>query len=98
MVKSFYPTSSNFFLFNFNIHRVTNFENIPYIVMVNAICKTVKLSQLKKLQILQNINNLMFQVIFIFSDLILIKQIIVSSTISGVGGKRFSKNAARENE
>ena len=66
--------------------------------MVNAICKTVKPSHLKKLQILQNIHNLMSQVIFIFSDLILIKQIIVSSTISGVGEKKFSKNAARKNE
>ena len=37
-------------------------------------------SYLEKLQIIQNINNLMFQVIFIFSDWILIKQIIVFST------------------
>ena len=29
---------------------------------------TVKLSHLEKLQIIQNITNLMFQVIFIFSD------------------------------
>ena len=35
---------------------------------------------LKKLQIIQNIQNLMFQVIFIFSDCISIKQIIVPST------------------
>ena len=42
--------------------------------------KTVKSSHLEKLQTLENVNNLMFQVIFIFSDLILIKQIIVFST------------------
>ena len=40
---------------------------IPY-YMIDAIYKTVKPSQLRKLQIIQNINNLMFQVIFIFSD------------------------------
>ena len=35
---------------------------------------------LEKLQIMQNINNLILQVIFIFSDEILVKQIIVFST------------------
>ena len=34
--------------------------------MIDIIYKTAKPSHLKKLQILQNINNLMFQVIFIF--------------------------------
>ena len=33
----------------------------------------------------------MFQLIFTFSDLMLIKQIIVSSPLSGGGGNRFSK-------
>ena len=35
--------------------------------MIDIIYKTVKLSHLKKLQIMQNMKNLMFQVIFIFS-------------------------------
>ena len=40
---------------------------IPY-YMVDIIYKTVKPSHLKKLQIIQNIKNLMSQLIFIFSD------------------------------
>ena len=36
--------------------------------LIDIIHKTVKLSHLEKLQIIQNINKLMFQVIFIFSD------------------------------
>ena len=36
--------------------------------MLDIIYKTVKPSHLEKLQIKQNMNNLMFQVIFIFSD------------------------------
>ena len=36
---------------------------IPY-YMIDIIYKTVKPSQLKKLQIIKNIKNLMFQVIF----------------------------------
>ena len=48
--------------------------------MIDIVYKTVKPSHLKKLQIIQNINNLMPQAVFIFSDWILIKQIIVSST------------------
>ena len=43
----------------------------------NIIYKTEKPSHLEKLQIIQNINKLMFQVMFIFSDWILIKQIIL---------------------
>ena len=39
---------------------------IPH-YMIDIIYKTVKPSHLQKLQIIQNINNLMFQVIFIFS-------------------------------
>ena len=48
--------------------------------MIDIIYKTVKPSRLKKLRIIQNIINLMFQVILIFSDWIFIKQIIVCST------------------
>ena len=51
---------------------------IPH-YLIDIVHKTVKPS-LEKLQIIQNINKLMFQVIFIFSDWILIKQIIVFST------------------
>ena len=47
--------------------------------MIDIIYKTVKLSHLKQLQVIQNIKNLMFQAIFVFSDWILIKKIIVSS-------------------
>ena len=57
--------------------------------MIDIIYKTVKPSHLKKLQIIQNIKNLMFQAIFIFSDLILIKQIIVSSTPFCCWGKQI---------
>ena len=46
----------------------------------DIIYKTVKPSHLEKLEIIRSINNLMFQVIFIFSAWILIKQIKVFST------------------
>ena len=36
--------------------------------MIDIINKTVKPSHLEKIQIIQNINNLMFPVILIFSD------------------------------
>ena len=36
--------------------------------MTDIIYKTVKLSYLKKLQIIQNIKSLVFQFIFMFSD------------------------------
>ena len=52
---------------------------IPH-YLIDIIHKTVKSSHLEKLQIIQNIIKLMFQVIFTFCDWILIKQIIVSST------------------
>ena len=48
--------------------------------MIDIIYQTVKPSHLKKLQVKQNIKNLLFQVIFIFSDWIWIKQMIVPST------------------
>ena len=47
--------------------------------MIDIMYKTIKSSHLKILQIIQNINNLLFQVIFFFSDWVLIKQIKVSS-------------------
>ena len=47
--------------------------------MIDIIHKTVKLSHSEKLQIIQNINKLMFPDIFIFSDWILIEQFIVST-------------------
>ena len=40
---------------------------IPH-YLIDIIYKTVKRSQLEKLQIIQNVNKLMFQVIFIFFD------------------------------
>ena len=57
----------------------------------NIIHKTVKPSHLEKLQIIQNIKKLMFQVNFIFSDWILIKQIIVSSDPFVLGETDFQK-------
>ena len=59
--------------------------------LIDIIYKTVKPSHLKKLQIVQNINELMFQAILIFSDWILIKQIIVSSTLFVLGETDFQK-------
>ena len=40
---------------------------IPH-YLIDTIYKTVKPSHSEKLQIIKSINNLMFQVIFIFSD------------------------------
>ena len=53
---------------------------IPH-YLIDIIPKIVKPLHLEKLQIMQNIYKLMFQVNFIFSDWILIKQIIVSSML-----------------
>ena len=66
---------------------------IPH-YLIEIIHKTVKPSNLEKLWIIQQINKLMFHFIFIFSDWIFIKQIIVSSTslFLALGGNRFSKN------
>ena len=44
--------------------------------LVNIIYKTVNPSHLEELEIIRNVNKLMFQVIFIFSDWILTDQII----------------------
>ena len=51
---------------------------IPH-YLIDVIHNTVTPLHLDKLKIIQNINKLMFQVIFIFSGWILIKKIIVSS-------------------
>ena len=59
--------------------------------LIDTIYKTVKPSHLEKLQIMQNVNKLMFQVIFIFSDWIWIEQIIASSTSSVLGETDFQK-------
>ena len=66
---------------------------IPH-YMIDVIYKIVNPSHLEKLRFIQNINNLMFQVIFIFCDSILIKQIIVFSTLSAVGETDFQKSFA----
>ena len=66
--------------FFFDVILVSNYPGskrvainlIPY-CFIDDIHKTVKTLHLEKLQIIQNINKLMFQVIFIFSDRILIK-------------------------
>ena len=59
--------------------------------LIDIIQKIVKPSHLEKLQMIQNINKLLFQVIFIFSDSILIKKIIVSSTHFVLGETDFQK-------
>ena len=63
---------------------------IPH-YLVDITHKTVKPPNLEKLYIIQNVPILMFQVIFIFSDWILIKQIIVSSTPFVLGETDFQK-------
>ena len=65
--------------------------NLMLHYLIDIIYKTVKPSHLKKLQIVQNINELMFQAILIFSDWILIKKIIVSSTLVVFGKTDFQK-------
>ena len=56
--------------------------------MINVTQKTVKPSHLKKkIQIIQNIDNLMFEVIFIFSN------IIQRKVLAWQGGDDMSKNA-----
>ena len=50
---------------------------IPH-YLIDIIYNTLKPSHLEKLQIIQNMNNLMFQLIFIVSDWILIKQIALA--------------------
>ena len=59
--------------------------------LIDIIYKTIRPSDLKKLQIIQNIINLVFQVISIFSNSILIKEIIVFSTPFYCWGKHILK-------
>ena len=61
---------------------------IDYII-IDIIYKTLKPSHLKKMLVIQNIKNLMLQVTFKFSDWILIKQIIASSTPFCCWGKQI---------
>ena len=61
---------------------------IPH-YLIDVIYKTVKLSHLGKSQFILNINNLMFQIIVIFSDWIMIKQIIVFSFPFALGETDF---------
>ena len=62
--------------------------------LIDIIHKTVKPAHLEKLQIIENIKKLMFHAIFIFSDWIFIKQIVVSSTLSVLGETDFQKFVA----
>ena len=59
--------------------------------VIDIIYETVKLTRLKKEQIIQKTNNLIFQVIFVFFDWSLIKQIIVFSTPFCRWGKEIFK-------
>ena len=63
---------------------------IPH-YLIDIIHKTVKPSHLEKLQIIQNISKLFFKVIFIFSDRILINQVIVYSNPFFLGETDFQK-------
>ena len=65
------------------IHLILHYFDIIY--------KTVKPSHLEKLQIMQDVNKLMFQVTFIFSYWILIDQIIASLTPSVLWEADFQK-------
>ena len=62
--------------------------------MIDISYKTVKPSLLEKLQIIQIGNDLIFQVIFMFSDWFLIKQIIVFPLFYAAGENKFSKTSA----
>ena len=59
----------------------------------DIIHKLVKPSHLEKLKIIQNVNKLMFWVIFTFSDWILIEQIIPSSHLFCLEENIFSKTS-----
>ena len=66
-------------------------KNFSTHYLIDIIYKTIKPSHLEKLIIIQNVNKLMFQVIFVFSDSILIEQIVVSSAPSVFWGKQIFK-------
>ena len=59
--------------------------------VIDIIYETVKLTHMEKEQIIQKTNNLIFQVIFVFFDWSLIKQIIVFSTPFSCWGKEIFK-------
>ena len=62
---------------NYHGYKRVAVNLIPH-YLIDIIYNTVKPSHLEKLQIIQNMNNLMFQFIFIVSDWILIKQIALA--------------------
>ena len=65
--------------------------------MIDVIYKTVYPSHLKELQTVQNIKILIFEVILIFSDWILVKQIVIFSTPFCLWGKQiFDRTLPRE--
>ena len=66
--------------------------------LISIFYKTVKPSHLEKLKTIQNIKNLMFQIIFIFSNWILISKSWFPSALSTVGETDFRKNAAWRND
>ena len=51
--------------------------------MIDIICKTVRPTHLKKLQITQNINNLMFQVPNFLQSFLLLGKQIFEKTVPG---------------
>ena len=59
--------------------------------LIDIIYKTVNPSHLEKLQLKQDVNKLIFPVIFIFSNWIFVEQIIASSTPSVLGENNFLK-------
>ena len=59
--------------------------------MIDNIYKIVKPSRLKNLQSIENTKSLVSQVIFIFSDWILVKQIMIFSTSLRCWEKQVSK-------
>ena len=65
--------------------------NLMLHYLIDIIQKTLKSWHLEKLQIIQKINKLMFQVIFLSFDRILVKQIIVSSIPLFLGETDFQK-------
>ena len=67
------------------LKRRVNKLNTTLFDLIDIMHKTIEPSHLEKLQIIQNVDKLMFRVIFIFPDWILIKQIIVSSTAFVLG-------------
>ena len=63
-----------------------------YLYLIDIVYKIVaKAIKFRKIPIVSNGNKLIFQVIFIFSDWILIEQIIASSTPSVLGETDFQK-------